>query len=124
MSGSLLAPRWLALHAATLSVMVAFGLLGWWQLESYRSSEEQVAQERARAKQTAAAVPLRSLLPLGSRVTDDLAGRAVTVTGRYDAAAQVVVPGRRLDGQTGLGVVTPLRTSDGSVVVVDRGWAA
>jgi cytochrome oxidase assembly protein ShyY1 len=110
-------PGWLALHAATVAVVVGFGVLGWWQVGAY---QQQSAPGRAPAP-AETAVPLTSVLPAGGRVTEDLDGRLVSVQGRYEAGAQVVVPGRRLGDRTGFAVVTPLRTAAG-VVVVERGW--
>lgn len=48
--------------------------------------------------------------------------RRTTVSGRYDAADQVVVRNRSLSGSTGYYVATPMTTSDGARVWVVRGW--
>jgi surfeit locus 1 family protein len=42
--------------------------------------------------------------------------------GVYDFAAERTWPGRSFQGTPGVALVTPLRVSDGSVVLVDRGW--
>jgi surfeit locus 1 family protein len=45
-----------------------------------------------------------------------------TATGVYDVAHEVVLFGRTQDGQAGNHVLTPLVLTDGSAIVVDRGW--
>ena len=117
MARALLAPRWLALHAATVAAVAACCLLGWWQLTSYRDTERQ--------RDTAAAAPtvaLDQLTGAGRPLRADQVGRRVQVEGRYDGAAQLLVPGRRLQEREGLHVLTPLLTADGGVVPVRRGW--
>jgi cytochrome oxidase assembly protein ShyY1 len=112
----LLARRWLPWHAALVVALVSFILLGRWQLDSYESSgrADQAGQGRP-------AVPLTDVTSPGGRLGAGDAARKVTATGRYDEANQLLVPGRRLHGEDGYLVVTPLQTATG-VVVVNRGW--
>ena len=51
-------------------------------------------------------------------------GRLVTVSGRFDPAHQLLVPGHRMDGRDGYWVATPLRPASGPAVMVVRGWAS
>jgi surfeit locus 1 family protein len=87
--------------------------LGIWQLD-------RLAERRARNAE------IRSALAEPPQVlTDapaDLAYRRVSATGTYDVARTLVLYGRPLDGAPGVHVLTPLRLSDGSAVLVDRGW--
>jgi cytochrome oxidase assembly protein ShyY1 len=115
----LLAPRWLALHAFLVVVLVAFGVLGWWQLESARHNERE-RQERAKD----VAVALATVAEPGLAQSEGLAGQLVTVSGVYDGEAQLLVPGRERAGTVGFYVLTPLRTPDGGVIAVNRGWVA
>jgi cytochrome oxidase assembly protein ShyY1 len=48
--------------------------------------------------------------------------RQVTATGSYDVVAETLVRYQTRDGQPGVNVVTPLHTSGGQTVLVDRGW--
>ena len=112
----LLAPKWLALHAALVAVVVSFGLLGYWQLSSYR------AQDQLSQQIDPVAVPLAALAGPGQPLRADAIGRTVTVEGTYDPGEQLVVPGRRFGDRDGLHVVTPLVTPEGAVVPVRRGW--
>jgi cytochrome oxidase assembly protein ShyY1 len=119
---SLLAPRWLAIHVAVLVVVVACGLLGAWQLDRARDQRDQSA--RAATNADLAVVELDTVLPLGAELRLDDLGRPVEVRGHYDPGAQLVVPGRDLDGATGSLVLDALVTDDGSAVMVIRGWRA
>jgi cytochrome oxidase assembly protein ShyY1 len=111
-----LAPRWLAWHAALVVVLVSFTLLGRWQLNSFEHADRQT-------KTAAAPVAIGTVTRPGGRLSGGASGTAVTATGRYDGAHQLVVPSRRLGNRDGYLVVTPLRIADG-VVPVNRGWVA
>jgi cytochrome oxidase assembly protein ShyY1 len=111
----LLAPRWLAWHAALVAALVAFGLLGAWQLEGFRDSG---AAGRVEAADRA---PLADVLRPAGGLPGNAVGRPVQAVGRYDASNTLLVPGRTDGGREGFLVVTPLRTTDG-VATVSRGW--
>lgn len=114
-------PRWWPWHLALVVALVAFGWLGWWQVASFDQAAP--ARPAASAEPGAAApgVPLDRLSRPGGRLGADDLGRTVLATGTWDAAAQLLVPGRERAGRTGWWVVTPLRTSAGVFPVV-RGW--
>ena len=113
-------PRWLGLLAIVVAVMVAFGVLGLWQLN--------VARDKGRAEQVSAA-PTRAVAGLAGVLTPygpfpvDGTGRRITATGRYDGSGQVLVTPRRLRGQAGYWVVTPFVVrSTGARIAVVRGF--
>ncbi|MGZ4697908.1 MAG: SURF1 family protein, partial [Oryzihumus sp.] len=115
-----LRPRWLGLLALVVVVMVTFTMLGLWQLN--------VARDRGRAEAVKAA-PKRPVAELTTVVQPqaqfpaDGSGRRVTATGRYDAAGQVLVTPRLLDGRRGYWVVTPLVVDrTGARLAVVRGF--
>lgn len=113
----LLTRRWVGLTLLAAVFVVLFGWLGDWQLgRTYRASGGYV--------QEPAAGSLDTLDPRGSALAGSVVGRLATVSGQYDAAHQVLVPGKSLDGSPVSWVVTPLRLSDGSAIEVVRGWAA
>ncbi len=100
--------------------------LGVWQLD-----RAQVRGASAEARHTAALVaappvPLDTVLQPQTSFTGQLVGRKVAVTGTYDPAGQLLVPGRAHDGQVGYLVLTPLRVAadDSPVLPVVRGWVA
>ncbi|TVL92221.1 SURF1 family protein [Streptomyces sp. SAJ15] len=122
----LLTPRWWALNVFTVLSIVVCVVLGSWQLSRFeaRVDSHKNQQKRASDAQEAEAAPLRKLLP----VTKETSGRLATVTGRYDAEHQLLVPDRRLDDRTGFYVLTLLRTdaAEGGgrekALPVVRGW--
>ncbi len=48
----------------------------------------------------------------------------MTATGHFDREHEVLIRGRTVDGSVGFEVVTPLVLSNGTAVLVDRGWVA
>ncbi|WP_214411467.1 SURF1 family cytochrome oxidase biogenesis protein [Sphaerisporangium fuscum] len=116
----LLTPRWLAFHALVLLLIPAFFFLGRWQFGRYE--ERSAANSLATSNLAAAPVPLTGLDRPGASVPDKLRFRAVTATGHYDAAHELVVRRRTQNSRPGFYVLTPLVTADGSAVLVNRGW--
>ena len=98
-----------------LLLVVAFALLGRWQLHrTYRPVDGYSAEP--------AAIPLKTLVSSGTVIPPAAVARQVTVAGTYVAAAQEIVPGHSLGGQLVSWVVTPLQLADKSQVLVVRGW--
>ena len=113
-----LTPRWLVVAFVLLALVVAAIFLGRWQWDRTQAI---LAAERA-----ALAEPIDVGEVLADPVTDPLPneaiGRPVTVTGSYAADRQVLVANRALGDRAGAWVVTGIRTGDGAVVPVLRGW--
>jgi len=102
-----------ALFAVMAAVCVR---LAFWQLG--RLHEKRAANAAAAAAREAPPVDLGWPPP-----AEKLDGRRVTVTGRFDTTAHVLLRGRVFQGEPGVGVVTPLVLPGDSVaVLVDRGW--
>jgi cytochrome oxidase assembly protein ShyY1 len=100
---------------AALMLVVAFILLGRWQLHrTYRPVDGYSAEP--------AAVPLPTLVAAGNSIPAAAVSRQVTVTGHYVATGQAIVPGHSLSGQPVSWVVTPLVMADNTQVFVVRGW--
>lgn len=121
--GFLLRPGWLALTATVIVFSVAcFTLLSPWQFS--RNAE--------RAQQNAALVhamsakpqPLTRLLPDDRPPDTKTEWMPVAITGRYLPDDEVVARLRTVQGEPAFEILTPLRTSDGDVVLVDRGYVA
>jgi cytochrome oxidase assembly protein ShyY1 len=110
-----LAPRWWGWHLLLVVAVGVMGWLGWWQLQSFEEPD------RPAPGGTSAVAPLDGVTAPGARLEAGDLGRRVTATGTWEAADQVVVPGREREGRDGLLVVTPLRTARGVLPVV-RGW--
>ncbi|HEY7858570.1 MAG TPA: SURF1 family protein [Candidatus Nanopelagicales bacterium] len=103
----------------------AFLLLSRWQL--HRLDEQRVADSLVNTHIAMAPVPVADVMRAGAdpdTVGDSQQWRRVTATGRYDVADQQLVRQRTLNGGNGYWVMTPLVTTDGSVLAVARGWVA
>ncbi|MBD8078318.1 SURF1 family protein [Cellulosimicrobium arenosum] len=109
--------------------------LGVWQLDRSHQRAELAAQHEAAEQLATGPESLGTLLPPQSTFPGELVGRQARVEGEYDAAGQLLVTGRALDGRTGYLVLTPLHVIDdgtdgaswaglsGSPVLpVVRGW--
>ncbi|MGN6242730.1 MAG: SURF1 family protein [Motilibacteraceae bacterium] len=121
-AGGLLRPRWLATYAALAVVVVAFVLLGRWQLGTWEGKNRDAAKAAAEQKAAQPPVPLEQALRPGQLLDGRRVGTALEVTGRWDGAHQLLVPDRPLGGRDGLWVLTPLLTPAGDAVPVVRGW--
>lgn len=111
-----------------LAIAPAFAILvglGTWQLQRKAWKEDLIGRIEARAHGEPAPVPARSAWPAWSAETGEYA--RVRATGTYLREGEVAVhglapgegPGRPLSG---FYVLTPLRLSDGGIVLVNRGF--
>ncbi len=123
----LLTPRWLGGTVLAVAAIAVCLWLGSWQLGRF---EVRAAGQHAAAATTGGAAQqpassLDSVLTAGApQVSTVTMGREVTAAGRYDAAHQLLVPNRTVNGKQGYYVLTPLLTADGRAVAVVRGWVA
>jgi len=115
-----LRPSWIALLLLTVLLAVAFVGLGRWQLD--RLDQRRAQNALVEAAREARPVPVDQELAAGRPVSPDGVWRRVTATGTYDRAHEVLVRGRAVADRTGLLVVTPLVTADGTALLVVRGW--
>lgn len=115
--------QWVCLTLIGLVLIPAMIKLGFWQFHRH---EHRVAQNELIAKNlTDKPVPMGQVTSPGHTVPRADFWRAVTATGTYDSAHEVVVRMRTSnDGKVGFQVVTPLVQDDGKVVLVNRGWVA
>ncbi len=93
--------------------------LGVWQLS--RAHQKTSAAELIAERGTLPALPADAL------AHDAEAGaaqwqRRIALHGRWDGAHTVFLMNRTMNDRSGFFVLTPLRLSDGSAVVVQRGW--
>lgn len=110
--------RWVALLVFVAVLAVAFVNLGEWQLR--RLDEKRQRNATVVANQAKPPAPLETVFT--RPITDADQWQRVTVRGTYDAAHQFQVRYRYNDGNSGFEVVTPLRTTTGATVLVDRGF--
>jgi cytochrome oxidase assembly protein ShyY1 len=115
--------RWRRSLALVIAFAIGCGLLSWWQFS--RRAETAEANALITANASASAVPLRELLPSRTAYRATQQWRTVEVTGSYLTRDQLLVRNRvNPDGNPGFEVLTPFRTTDGTVFVLDRGWVS
>jgi len=112
--------RWLGYLAFAIAFAIACGFLSNWQLA--RSKEAAAANALVTANFDSTPVPLTQELPTLGSYSAKQEWTRVTVTGTYEPDKQLLVRNRPFNGNPGFEVLTPLRTADGSLFVVDRGW--
>lgn len=113
--------RWVLLLLTV--VLAAYGclLLGRWQW--HRLEDKKTGNAIIRANEKAAPAPVDQVLRRGVDPPDATRYARVSATGTYDVAHTVIVRYQTgADGSAGVDVVVPLVTSDGTAVLVDRGW--
>jgi len=117
----LLSRRWLGLLVFVLvfgALTYRLGLWQWHRLE-HRVDRNSVVKQHFKADP----VPLDSVAPAGHKVdADTQEWLKIEASGVYDADAAVSVKFTPRDGKPGVDVVVPLKLSDGTAILVDRGW--
>lgn len=119
----LLRPSWIALVLGVLAFAFAcFYLLSPWQ---FGRNAERVTQNTAiQASLTASPRPLNTVLPPGVAPSGATEWSRVTITGTYLPRDEVVARLRTVLGEPAFEVLTPMRTTDGQVVLIDRGYVS
>lgn len=110
--------RSLIVHGAFVLVSAALLSLGLWQLNRAEEKRSMLALEAASA--AAPAVPLEQVL-------DDIESAAtlytrINLVGEWLPEKQLLWDNRIADGTAGYEVITPFQSSDGNIVLVNRGW--
>jgi cytochrome oxidase assembly protein ShyY1 len=119
----LLTRRWILLTLLFVVLILIMGRLGLWQYHRYQQTKR--SNHRISLAVHAKPVPMQALTHPGANLPGNERYRPVTATGHYDPAHQFVVRRRtNSDGSLGFFLVTPLITTDGDAVLVNRGWVA
>jgi cytochrome oxidase assembly protein ShyY1 len=118
----LLTRRWLLFALVVVLLCYATWWLGEWQFHRLAERKDDNAVVRANEQRDPA--PVADVLAPGRRVSADDEWRVVTATGTYDTDDTVVVRYQTRDGASGIDVVVPLLTADGTALLVNRGWMA
>jgi cytochrome oxidase assembly protein ShyY1 len=116
----LLSRRWLLFALVVVLLAYATWWLGEWQFRRLDERKHDNAIVRANESRDPAAAG--DVLAVGRPVDHDDEWRLVTATGTYAADDTVIVRYRTRDGESGVDVVVPLVTRDGTALLVDRGW--
>ncbi|KQV08116.1 SURF1 family cytochrome oxidase biogenesis protein [Leifsonia sp. Root112D2] len=112
--------RWLGYLAFAIIFAIACGFLSNWQLA--RSKEAAAANALLDANFNAPAVALTNALDSLTAYAPSQKWKRVTATGTYQSADELLVRNRPTDAGPGFEVLTPLKLSDGSFFIIDRGW--
>jgi cytochrome oxidase assembly protein ShyY1 len=119
----LLTRRWIVLTVVFVAMVLVMYRLGLWQFHRYQQTNKD--NHRISLAVHAPPVAIETLTRPGAKVPESERYRPVTVSGTYDPAHQFVVRRRtNSDGEIGFFLITPLVTSDGKAVLVNRGWVA
>ncbi|MEV7523665.1 SURF1 family protein [Streptomyces sp. NPDC091371] len=115
--------QWVCLTLVALVLIPSMIKLGFWQYHRHvhRVAQNQLIDANLRAEP----VPVTEVTSPGHEVPRADFWRAVTATGTYDTAHELVVRMRTSnDDKVGFHVLTPLVLGDGRAVLVNRGWVA
>jgi len=116
----LLQRRWLGFLLVVVVLAAVCVRLGLWQLE--RFDQRQADNARIASYLDEKPVPVEDVLTGTGSVPTSREWRQVTAEGTYDGDGQVIVRYQSREDSRGVDVVTPLVTSSGTAVLVDRGW--
>jgi cytochrome oxidase assembly protein ShyY1 len=118
----MLSRRWLLFALVVAVLCYAAWWLGEWQF--HRLADRKDSNAVVRANEDRPPAPAADVLAPGRPVSEGDEWRLVEATGTYDTDETVVVRYRTRDGASGVDVVVPLVTADGTALLVDRGWTA
>lgn len=96
--------------------------LGEWQF--HRLEDRKVRNTIVERNEKRDPVPVTDVMAAGGSLSAGDEWKRVTASGTYAVEDTVVVRYRTREGAAGVDVVVPLELSDGSSVLVDRGWFA
>jgi surfeit locus 1 family protein len=104
---------------AAIAAAALTARLGFWQLD--RAAQKTALQQALEQQRALPSLPQAQLARDAAQVPAQL-HRSVQLQGRWLAAHTVYLENRQMNGQPGFYAVTPLQLSDGSAVLVQRGW--
>lgn len=110
--------RWVLLAVFVAALATTFVNLGMWQLD--RLDQRRDRNATVVAHESAPVVPYDQVF--NRVITEQDQWQRVQVTGTFDATHQLLVRYRSNDQATGWEAVTPLRTREGTTVLVSRGF--
>ncbi|WP_235735157.1 SURF1 family cytochrome oxidase biogenesis protein [Nocardioides alcanivorans] len=114
--------RWILFLIAVVVLSWGAWWLGEWQFHRLEDRKEQNSVVDRNID--AAPVPVDEVFSTDAGLPSSQRWRQVTATGEYDVDNTIVVRYRTRDSASGIDVVVPFITKDGTALVVDRGWMA
>lgn len=113
--------EWVVLAVGAVIVAALCLLAGQWQWNRHLNREARIAVVVANFDSPT--VPVTELLPgPGSSLDSDDEWRPVTVTGTYRTQDTVLLRNRPVESTAGFHALVPFETTDGLVLIVDRGF--
>ncbi len=110
--------RWVALALFVAILVTVFIRLGEWQLHRLDARKQSNARIEAYRNQ-----PVRPYSEVfGATITEEMQWQRVTVSGHYLTGDQFQARYRNQGEGPGSEVITPLRTTSGELVLIDRGF--
>ena len=109
-------PRAVLGTVALLAAVLVCVRLGFWQLD--RLQQRRALNARVAERMAAPALEGAGALADTARSLY----RRVALTGQYDDARSIILPGRSLRGTPGVHLLTPLRIRSDEAVLINRGW--
>lgn len=107
---------WLSVVA--IPAFVVLLMLGTWQLQRLQWKNEIISSFEARSLAPAIAPPAVDML------TDDYEFRRLELVGNFAHDQELYMTGKTYEGNAGFHVVTPMRLTDGRIIMVNRGWVS
>jgi len=115
-------PQYVALLIVGVLAAVGCIFAGVWQIHRY--DWKHGTNDTLRHDDHVAPVPVGRLLSTTTQAGKDVQFRRVSARGRYDVAGQLLVRDREINSSPAFIVLTPLRTDEGPLLLVARGWVA
>jgi cytochrome oxidase assembly protein ShyY1 len=118
-----LRPKWIFGHILVVALLATFIWCGFWQLR--RLDQRKAFNRLAKANED---LPVATIDDLHIRTDQGTGhakadqGRPLRLRGTYVADRSVVIDSQSIDSQPGVWIVTPLKTTEGPVVLVNRGF--
>ncbi len=116
--GFLLQPKWIAFTLLVAFVVVVMINLAFWQLRRLDERRQFNSQVQANSEQTVTVADVRA----ASSDPATMEWRTLRATGTYVPGHQFLVVNRSQNGDTGRNVVDALRLTDGTLLLVNRGF--
>lgn len=116
----LLRPRWLLFHLVVVAGIAGMIWAGFWQLR--RLDERQTFNATVEARAADGPVAIEELIGEMADDADALEWRPVVASGTYLGDETVTVVNKSQDGTAGTFAVTPLALTDGTLVLIERGF--
>jgi cytochrome oxidase assembly protein ShyY1 len=114
--------RWVILAVVVVGLAYFAWWLGEWQFG--RLDDRRAHNAIVERNEDAPPAAVETVLAPGRPVAEDDEWRLVAATGSYAPQDSVIVRYRTRGGESGVDVVVPLVTDDGTALLVDRGWLA